>query len=181
MNLLAIQAKHSGAENPALPDKILPTLPSSLKQINLSGNMLLISPPALYAPDLTKLERIDLSNNRLAAVPVEITVLVSLEDLNLDHNSIVSLPEEIGKLRKLKALSLRHNRIQISSTVFTAKNPQPLPASLFRDTLLIDLNLHGNTLTNTQMNQFDGFQDFLDRRQRVKTKTLTNLDVCGLE
>jgi hypothetical protein len=58
---------------------------------------------------------------------------------------------------------------------------QPLPKALFSDTSLIDLNLHGNQLTNTQMNQFEGYQDFLDRRQKVKSKTMSNFDVCGLD
>jgi hypothetical protein len=41
--------------------------------------------------------------------------------------------------------------------------------------------LHGNHMTNTQLNQFEGFQDFLDRRQKVKSKTMMNLSVCGLK
>jgi Leucine-rich repeat (LRR) protein len=130
---------------------------------------------------LVKLEKVDLSSNELAALPPEISNLSNLEDLNLDNNLIVSLPEDVGRIRKLKALSLRHNRLRVSSTVFNATNPQPLPRGLFVDTLLIDLNLHGNAMTNTQLNQFDGFQEFLARRQKVKSKTLTNLDVCGLQ
>lgn len=159
----------------------LPTLPPSLKQTNVSFNHLLSVPHALCSAQLKKLEKIDLSNNQLAAVPAELSVLTNLQDLSLDHNLITSLPDEIGKLSKLKALSLRQNKLRVTSTVFTAKNPQPLPQSLFTDTLLIDLNLHGNNMTNTQLNHFDGFQDFLDRRQKVKSKTLTDLDVCGLK
>lgn len=164
------------------PFESLPNLPASLKQINLSSNDFLTVPKQLCSAALTKLEKVDLSSNELAAIPPEIANLVNLHDLNLDHNTIVSLPGEIGKLKKLKALSLRHNRLRVASTVFNSTtNPQPIPRSLFVDTLLIDLNLHGNDMTNTQLNQFDGFQEFLDRRQKVKSKTLTNLDVCGLE
>jgi len=159
----------------------LPELPKSLKQINLSSNCLLSVPRPLCSSTLTNLERIDLSSNELASIPPEISNLVKLQDLNLDKNLIVSLPVEIGKLKQLKALSLRMNKVRVTSTVFSEKNPQPLPKSLFTDTLLIDLNLHGNAMTNTQLNQFDGFQEFLDRRQKVKSKTLSNLDVCGLK
>jgi len=157
-------------------------LPASLKHLNLSSNFFSSIPRSVVSPNLSKLEKLDLSFNQLATVPEEICNLVKLEELRLDSNSIVSLPSAVGQLTKLKALSLRDNRIQVTGTLNDTTNPQPLPRSLFTDTLLIDLNLHGNRgLTNTQLNTFDGFQEFLDRRQKVKSKTMTNLDVCGLE
>jgi Leucine-rich repeat (LRR) protein len=175
MQKLTVQA-HAPISDP------LPELPQSLKQINLSSNSLLEVPKQIFSASLSKLEKIDLSSNELAVLPPEIANLVSLQDLSLDHNLITSLPGDVGKLRKLKVLSLRHNQLRVSSTVFNERtNPQPIPRSLFVDTPLIDLNLHGNAMTNTQLNQFDGFQEFLDRRQKVKSKTLTNLDVCGLQ
>ena len=85
------------------------------------------------------------------------------------------------KLLKLKALSLRHNKITVKSTMFTSSNPQPIPKGLFVNTLVVDLNLEGNAMTNTQLNEFEGFHEFLDRRQKVKNKTLQNLSVCGLK
>lgn len=88
----------------------------------------------------------------------------------MDSNVIVSLREEVGKLSKLKTLSLKNNYIQVKTTNFSSSNPQPIPASVFEDTLLIDLNLHGNKLSSTQLNQFDGFEAFLDRRKKVKSK-----------
>eukprot|EP00956_Cyclotella_meneghiniana_P015120 scaffold22937_cov73-Cyclotella_meneghiniana.AAC.3 len=116
------------------------------------------------------LEKLDLSFNNLAEVPAEICNLVALTELNLDSNVIVSLREEVGQLSKLKTLSLKNNYIQVKSTNFSSSNPQPIPASVFKDTLLIDLNLHGNELSSTQLNQFDGFEAFLDRRKKVKNK-----------
>jgi len=159
----------------------IPELPASLKSLNLSSNFLSVVPKHVLSAGMTKLEKLDLSFNHLATVPAEISALVNLKELNLDGNMIVALPDEVGNLKKLKVISLRDNRLRVTSTIFSKKNPQPLPKPLFTDTLLIDLNLHGNQLTNTQVNQFDGFQEFLDRRQKVKSKTMTNLDVCGLE
>ena len=109
-----------------------------------------------------------------------------LIELNLDNNVIVSLPNEIGKLKKLKSLSLRNNYIEVKSTNFSEANPQPIPASLFEDTLLIDLNLHGNKLTSTQLNEFEGFEAFLERRKKRKTTGLSggamvDMSVCGLK
>lgn len=157
------------------------SLPTSLKALNLSSNFFSSIPKPVLSKDLIKLEKLDLSSNQLATVPEEISALTKLEELRLDSNMIVSLPSAIGKLTKLKALSLRNNKLQVTGTLNETTNPQPLPKALFSDTLLIDLNLHGNRLTNTQLNTFDGFQDFLDRRQKVKSKTMTNLDVCGLD
>jgi len=114
-------------------------------------------------------------------------MLVSLVELLLDNNVIVSLPDEIGQLKVLKSLSLKNNHIQVNSTQWSAKNPQPIPQSLFVDTLLIDLNLHGNDrLTSTEINQFEGFQVFLNRRKNVKDKNLQggamiDTSVCGLK
>lgn len=159
----------------------LPSMPTSLKQLHLAENPLGSIPDSLLTGSLVKLELLDLSQCRIRDIPLEIVLLTALQELRLDDNQIDFLPPNMGQLKKLKVLSLRNNKITVTSTVFTERNPQPLPETLFVDTPLIDLNLHGNKMTNTQLNQFEGFQAFLDRRQRVKSKTLTNLDVCGLE
>jgi hypothetical protein len=91
----------------------------------------------------------------------------------------------LGQLSKLKAFSLKNNFIQVKSTNFSTSNPQPIPASVFENTLLIDLNLHGNKLTSTQLNEFEGFDAFLERRKKVKNKNLyggalTDMSICGL-
>ena len=164
----------------------VPTLPTSLKQLALDHNFFSSVPRSVVSKTLTKLEKLDLSFNQLAVLPADIGNLLSLEELKADHNMIVSLPDAMGRLAKLKTLSLKGNSISVTSTIFSPRNPQPLPASLFTDTLLIDLNLHGNRLTSTELNQFDGYPVFLKRREKVKTKDLyggamTNYDVCGLE
>ena len=132
---------------------------------------------------LIKLERLDISHNQLALIPVDIAKLKQLTELNLDDNVIVSIPQAAGSLKKLKVLSLRNNRISHPSNY----NAPPLPASLFAETPLIDLNLHGNPMMSMQLNTMEeGHDAFLKRRQVVKTSALmggamTNVDVCGLE
>jgi len=168
---------------------MVPSLPPSLKQLKLDNNRFSSLPPSITSPVshcLAKLEKLIISHNNLACIPTEIQNLVNLTELNADSNVIVSLPESIGKLIKLKTLSLKDNKLSVGkSTTFSNTNPQPLPKSLFADTLLIDLNLHGNPMTSTELNCMDGYDAFMDRRQKVKTKdiyggALTNLDVCGL-
>lgn len=172
---------------PAAP---FPAMPASLKQLYLSDNPLGAVPESIYLtttptnnhPPLLKLELLDLCRTGIRVIPPELAVLTALQELRLDGNQIDLLPAAMGRFQKLKVLSLRDNRFTVTSTLFNPRtNPQPLPAALFTDTPLIDLNLHGNRMTNTQLNQFEGFDQFLRRRQKVKSKTLTNLDVCGLE
>ena len=170
------------------------TLPPKLKQLRLNGNEFASIPKQILTPinttTTTTLEKLDMSYNNLAYIPIEIGNLTSLTELLLDNNVITSLPNEMGKLTKLKTLSMRNNYIQLpskSGTNFSSNNPQPIPSSIFINTLLIDLNLHGNKLTSTQLNEFDGFDTFLERRRVVKTKGLIggamdgDSTLCGLK
>ena len=171
-------------EDPA--NQSFPTLPSKIKTLKIHHNSFSSIPKQIVDPKLRLLEKLDLASNNLASIPAGISNLVALTELILDNNVIVSVPNELGEVKKLKALSLRNNYIQVKSTSFTDANPQPIPASVFEDTLLIDLNLHGNPMTNTQLNTFEGFDAFLERRKKKKTTALTggalvSMSVCGLE
>lgn len=176
----------SGANT--MPSAPFPAMPSSLKQLSLSENPLGAVPDSLLSGNLVKLEFLDLSKTGIKELPLELVVLTALQELRLDDNQIEFLMPNMGELKKLKVLSLKHNRLTVTSTIFTERNPQPLPKSLFTDTPLIDLNLHGNKMTNTQLNQFEGFQEFLDRRQKVRTHvwrsiimTQNNQNMCGVD
>lgn len=182
-NMLGMPITENNSRSKSIP---LPSLPPSLKQLKLSFNSFESFPLSICSSNLYKLEKLDLSNNSIASIPEAISSLSSLTELNLDQNAISSLTETIGKLKKLKSLSLRRNQVRVDSVVFSDQNPQPIPASLFTQTQVIDLNLDGNLITSTQLNDFDGFQSFLDRRKDVKTKNLyggamTDLGLCGLE
>jgi Leucine-rich repeat (LRR) protein len=182
-----LAAKLKAAQNdPTHPPLTLPELPTGLKQVTLASNHLSHIPRAVMTNHLTKLVKLDLSNNSLAAIPTEIVKLKNLTEIVADDNAITSLPKAIGLLTDLKVLSLKNNKISAGTYPYSEKNPQPLPASLFTDTKVIDLNLHGNPLTNTELNRMEGFEKFLERRQAVKTTTLlggglTSMTTCGLE
>lgn len=162
--------------------QLLPKLPVTLKILNLSRNMFSSIPPSVVSKTLTKLEKLDLSYNQLATLPNEISNLLNLEELKLDYNMIITLPISVGLLTKLKVLSLEYNQLQVVK-IGQDQKQQPIPKEVFENTKLIDLNLTGNRhLNNTLLNnEFDGFQTYLDRRQKVKNKLFSNLDTCGLE
>lgn len=178
---------HTAQKDPTHPPLTLPELPTGLKQITLASNYLSHVPRAILSNHLTKLVKLDLSNNHLATLPTEIAKLKNLTELLADDNSIVSLPKAIGLLSDLKVLSLKNNKISAGTYPYVdGKNPQPLPAPLFTNTKIVDLNLHGNPLTNTELNRMEGFDAFLERRQAIKTTVLlggglTSMTGCGLE
>lgn len=158
------------------------TLPKSLKTVLMSNNFLPTIPRSILdsSTPLKSLQKLDLSKNIIRSIPDNIANLVALNDLNLDDNQIQKLPEAFGKLTKLKTLSLRNNRIS------SLQPEQPLPKELWTNTLLIDLNLHGNPMTTTQLNTMDGYDEFLSRRREVKNKdilggAMTDLEGCGLK
>lgn len=164
-------------ENNPANQQSFPKLPQKIKTLKINYNSFSSIPKTICT--LSMLEKLDLANNNLASLPAEISNLVALTELNLDNNVIVSVPTELGKLTKLKVLSLKNNYIQVT-------DPQPIPATVFEDTSLIDLNLHGNKMTSTQLNEFEGFDAFLSRRKKKKTTALVggamvNMSVCGLE
>lgn len=169
------------------PDPLPKNMPVSLKTLKLNANFLTNVPRPILL--LTKLQKLDLSNNELAALPPDIQKLTCLTELNLNNNLLTALPQEIGSLVKLKSLSLKNNHIRVlhpNQKLNGTTNPQPLPATLFTETPLIDLNLHGNPMTSTQINEFEGYATFLERRQATNTKNIyggamANLSVTGLE
>lgn len=97
------------------------------------GNQFGKVPAALLT--LPKLKKLTLSNNKIAAIPYDITRLTCLEVLDLSTNAIQDA-SHIFKIHSLTDLNLTNNRI--------AKLPKDLPALL---PAIVDLYLGRNMLT----------------------------------
>jgi Leucine-rich repeat (LRR) protein len=95
---------------------MLTELPESLSQLTwlqsliLSGNRLTSLPE--WLGQLTHLKSLDLLHNQLSSVPSWIERLIDLEHLHLFNNPIKLLPPEIGSLKKLLSLDLRETKLQ---------------------------------------------------------------------
>jgi len=87
---------------------ILSQLPD-LEQLDLSGNRLTALPDDIG--DLPRLTRLVLDDNQLAALPESLGALTSLRWLALDGNALTDLPAAISRLPQLEKLDLRWNKL----------------------------------------------------------------------
>lgn len=154
----------------------------SLTVLSLSQNHLTSLPAALGA--LTSLQQLDVGNNKLTSLPDEIGLLCQLQILKASNNRIrsipssignchplvevdfssnllVELPEMFGNLQKLKALHLSNNGLK------------SLPSTLFKMcSQLSTLDLHGTEITMDVLRQFEGWEDFDERRRSKHQKQI---------
>lgn len=87
-------------------------LGTSLRTLDLSNNKIKAIPSAIGG--FTSLKSLTLASNQLGAVPAELSQLKKLEILILDHNSIKILPSGLfTKLTQLKSLSLASNQLTV--------------------------------------------------------------------
>eukprot|EP00029_Vermamoeba_vermiformis_P006458 TRINITY_DN2538_c0_g2_i1.p1 TRINITY_DN2538_c0_g2~~TRINITY_DN2538_c0_g2_i1.p1 ORF type:complete len:1060 (+),score=232.58 TRINITY_DN2538_c0_g2_i1:295-3474(+) len=93
----------------AANSRVLECKAGKLNELLLQNREISELKPHLLFPHLTKL---DLSNNKLTALPADIKKLEKLCILIADNNNLQSLPDEIGTLAKLRVLSVRNNEIK---------------------------------------------------------------------
>nr|XP_061819726.1 leucine-rich repeat serine/threonine-protein kinase 1 isoform X2 [Nerophis lumbriciformis] len=158
---------------------------SRLRQVNLSQNQLSTLPESLLhlthiqklsaaknqlvslfdVPDSTnwiglrKLEELDVSDNRLSALPVAVMhALKSLRFLNVCHNKLSSFPEPWScPLKHCKASSNRMESLPDNISIFWKSHLQDvdfsdnclkeLPSYIFELEALVSLRLGGNAIT----------------------------------
>uniref|UniRef100_H2ZFG3 LRRCT domain-containing protein n=1 Tax=Ciona savignyi TaxID=51511 RepID=H2ZFG3_CIOSA len=85
---------------------------TALKVISLRGNrMQAVESGAFVGLDRSKLEKLDLSLNRLISVPTADLQLLSasLSSLSLSYNALRRYPTQLGKMQKLESLDISHN------------------------------------------------------------------------
>jgi len=106
---------------------------------------------------LTKLVKLDISDNKFIIFPQKITQLNSLINLDISSNLITTLPESIGNLIKLKSLSLGNNKleslpesignlVQLTTLMLSSNYLESLPESIGNLTQLNRLELSDNNL-----------------------------------
>ena len=101
--------------------------------LDLSGQRLTALPPEVG--QITELVWLDLGGNELTGLPPEIGQLTNLQTLKLRGNQLTGLPPEIGQLTNLRTLDLGGNQLDA------------LPPEIIQLTELVGLDLGGNELT----------------------------------
>ena len=82
---------------------------------------------------LSQLRQLNVSGNRLMALPETIGQLTQLKELNAADNKLTALPNSLGQLAQLQQLNLANNALSL------------LPGTLLNLTSLSELALSGNT------------------------------------
>ncbi|KAJ2762544.1 hypothetical protein IWQ56_005019, partial [Coemansia nantahalensis] len=83
-------------------------IPGHLYALNLSRNALVRLPPGL-GQTFSGLCTLDVSGNRLSALPEDIGGLQCLRELYAHRNALEGLPASVGSLRRLEALNVSDN------------------------------------------------------------------------
>lgn len=89
-------------------DEALKT-PEAVKTLNLSGKGLTVLPASIGK--LVNLEKLNVSNNKLSALPKELAVLKKLKSLNLTANAFTSFPTLVLSMSSLEDLEVSFNAI----------------------------------------------------------------------
>lgn len=106
----------------------------SATELDLAGWGLTAIPPEIA--QLTKLERLNLYNNKLTTFPPELNQLMNLTHLWFSNNQLTIIPADIVRLINLRYLWLNDNQLAI------------FPTELNQLLNLITLDLNGNQLTD---------------------------------
>lgn len=88
----------------------LPLRLPHLSYINLSYNRLTAIPESFGL--FFHIRTVILNNNRIKELPKSFVHLVKLEKLDLSHNAIRELPEDLGKMEMLTSLNVCHNKLK---------------------------------------------------------------------
>ncbi|CAL0301653.1 unnamed protein product [Lupinus luteus] len=149
----------------SLNQNCLTTLPSSLgsltslKELHVSSNKLGGLPNEIG--HLKKLEVLRANNNRMSTISELIGNCHSLVEVDFSSNFLSELPETFGSLSNLKALHLSNNGIK------------SLPSKLFKTCLqLSTLDLHNTEITIDLLRQFEGWDNFDERRRSKHQKQI---------
>lgn len=98
-------------ENPITSISFKDFYPLNMTSLILSKAQLSSIPGELFT-ELSRLEKLELSENNLSSLPKEIGLLSKLIYLSVARNKLESLPVEFSQLKSLRSLDLHYNNIR---------------------------------------------------------------------
>ncbi|KAL2333003.1 hypothetical protein Fmac_014216 [Flemingia macrophylla] len=153
-----------------------------LTVLSLNHNNLTTFPSALGS--LTSLRELHISNNKLGGLPIEIGHLTQLEVLRANNNRISIIDESIGNCHSLVEVDFSSNFLTELPETFsglsnlkvlhlTNNAMKSLPSKLFKTCLqLSTLDLHNTEITIDLLRQFEGWDNFDERRRSKHQKQI---------
>eukprot|EP00037_Helgoeca_nana_P029872 m.362697 g.362697 ORF g.362697 m.362697 type:complete len:243 (+) comp28065_c4_seq1:159-887(+) len=133
----------------------------SLKTLNLSANRLAGVPPEGFG-QLQKLRVLDLSDNRIQALPVDCGTL-GVEELNLDGNQLSELAPTLADAPRLRVLRVERNKLEMGA----------MPPRLLSDSTVNLIVFDGNPITTRQFQSIEGYDLYEKRYTASKKKMMT--------
>ncbi|KAF5446671.1 hypothetical protein F2P56_032280 [Juglans regia] len=159
-----------------------------LSVLSMNQNHFTNLPPALGA--LTSLRQLHVANNKLTSLPIEIGLLTQIEVLKVNHNRISSIPTCIGDCNSLVEVDLSSNLLSelpetfgnlhdLKALYLGNNGLKSLPSTLFKMCLqLATLDIHNTEITTDLLRQFEGWENF-DERRRLKHQKQLEFRVVG--
>ena len=133
----------------------LSALAGTLRVLWLDDNALTELPASVL--ELTHLEKLRLSRNKVGSIPPQVRMLQALTELALDNNELVELPVTVGDLPELRYLNVRQNKLvalpdlgDLSKLTILAASSNALvapPPGLERLANLEEAYFNGNNMT----------------------------------
>ena len=130
--------EHLSLDNNLLQSFNLSDTLYSLTALSISGNKIKNYSGLLKAPNIIKL---NLSDNKMVAVPLEVGNSKNLLDLDLSHNKITNY-DKLAYLKKLRTLSLSNNFLEKIPTSLSSVNTIAKLDISFNKELNIDSTLN---------------------------------------
>ncbi|RLN91539.1 hypothetical protein BBJ28_00015798 [Nothophytophthora sp. Chile5] len=92
---------------------------------------------SLVLERVPQLQRLDLSNNALRALPASTFSLQELTQLDASHNQLTALPDAVAQLQALERLDLRANALQSLPVAALAALPRLQELQIARNPVLL--------------------------------------------
>uniref|UniRef100_A0A6M2DLG2 Putative leucine-rich repeat protein n=1 Tax=Xenopsylla cheopis TaxID=163159 RepID=A0A6M2DLG2_XENCH len=144
-------------------NNLISALPNSLsklknlKQVTLSDNQLETFPTMLCG--LKHLDSLDLTRNKISVIPNEASKLYVME-LILNQNEISHISDAIADCPRLKTLRLEENCLTADQ----------IHSKILIESKISTLCLDGNLFDNKQLQNIEGYENYMERYTAVKKK-----------
>ena len=109
--------------------------------------------------DLSQLDTVDLSSNKITSIPESIGAIRALE-LNLNQNQISQLPESLVRCNRLKTLRLEENCL----------NLEAVRPNLLGESKISVLSLAGNLFDEKKLADVEGYDKYQERYTAIRRK-----------